>query len=476
MEKTKQIESLSFGDVKGRLSSLLGVPYSQIHIIPMKKEEGKAKVAQVRKTSSGYEVLYNDEYELAHELLHIAYTPFGDEEVSSITNAVEDYRIFCLAEKHDPVLGEFVERREYAYALTKDYKPIEKSPGKNEKILLLVCATDDTFEYSKDKLGLPSYLVDKIRDIKEQIKRNPTIGYLDEHIERVKELLDSKERNESSQGVGLGSKGIAVKDWRDETSGLDTYLNDRFGEFVEADGRMKLGRKFKKRIRTSPKSDPIVEAKFSTAIRRLMKKRELVARYNTTRGRLNSKRVGRYPSNFLFTKRGAPAPSVAIYMLVDLSGSMTGESKLGVVVQAMNAMRNLKVKNLKIHIRGFNCYYWEEWEIGRTSGEVQENNISKYGAGSYNDDAWALSKILKEMDKDSTENKKLIILSDGAFAPSGEYPERDLHAVARGIRYPYVSIGILSEEVRNYYKNTRVANNVRDVASIILGESAGMLK
>ena len=83
------------------------------------------------------------------------------------------------------------------------------------------------------------------------------------------------------------------------------------------------------------------------------------------------------------------------------------------------------------------------------------------------------------MDCDRTPNKKLLILSDGNLETSSNarYQFReDLKMVVETIKYPYISIGILSNAVIDYYKNYRVVSNVGEFISVIGSEINKLLK
>jgi len=120
---------------------------------------------------------------------------------------------------------------------------------------------------------------------------------------------------------------------------------------------------------------------FVEVMKRIVKAKCLGRRESKTGGKLNSKRLGLYPNEYVFTKKTRPSPDTSLYVLADLSGSMVHNGKLEVLSAILEELRLLKIPGLQVNVRGFNLAYWCFSEIGHTVAEIVDINMNSHRGG-----------------------------------------------------------------------------------------------
>ena len=217
------------------------------------------------------------------------------------------------------------------------------------------------------------------------------------------------------------------------------------------------------------------------ALRKILQNKSIGKRTNTLQGKLNSKRLGRFPSNYLFTQKHSPKPETVLYFLVDLSGSMAGP-KLNVVSAFVNSLRKTNVKGLRYEIRGFNRKYFVNDQVPFEMDELTNKCMSKNEAAGGNHDQRWLAKITEEITADPTDNKGLIILSDGQPTPEGEseWCDMELKDVVRKTiienDIPYMSIGIMDGYVEEHYPNSTVVNDTKELVDTLFAQTKALAR
>jgi len=162
----------------------------------------------------------------------------------------------------------------------------------------------------------------------------------------------------------------------------------------------------------------------------------------------------------------------AISLLVDLSGSMSGEK----IEQTFNAVITLaEVLNrlsISTEILGFNDRIYEYQKYGQAiSKEIREKmgsmlqeveDFSDTGKAEWNDDGWALEQTSERLTRQKEKEKFLIVLSDGKPAESSMHPRSkyELHKMIKKVlketdqKLIGLGIGAGTKHVEKYYPNS----------------------
>ena len=173
----------------------------------------------------------------------------------------------------------------------------------------------------------------------------------------------------------------------------------------------------------------------------------------------------------------------AISLLVDLSGSMSGDGKIqetfkGAIVLA-EALNRLSIET---EILGFNDRIYEYQPFGQPmSREVREkmggmlrevDDTSGTGRARYNDDGWALEQASLRLAKQKAAERFLFVLSDGKPEESPMHPRSEfdlskvIAKVMRETDQKLIGLGIGSGtgHVDSFYPNSMANIGVKDMA------------
>ncbi|NCU41809.1 MAG: VWA domain-containing protein [Candidatus Moranbacteria bacterium] len=171
----------------------------------------------------------------------------------------------------------------------------------------------------------------------------------------------------------------------------------------------------------------------------------------------------------------------AISILVDLSGSMSGQ-KIKETFKALIVLSEVLNKlSIKTEILGFNDRLYEYQTFGESfSREIRENmggalrEVDNHNGGraDYNDDGWALQETSKRLARQKVAEKFLMVLSDGVpeESPAHRGSEFDLSRVVNHIMQESdqkligLGIGGGTGHVEKYYPNSLANINVKEMA------------
>jgi cobalamin biosynthesis protein CobT len=181
-------------------------------------------------------------------------------------------------------------------------------------------------------------------------------------------------------------------------------------------------------------------------------------------------------------KRELPSEKdYAISILVDLSGSMSGQ-KIRETFKAVIVLSEVLNKlSIKTEILGFNDRLYEYQTFGESfSREIRENmggalrEVDNHNGGraSYNDDGWALQETSKRLARQKAAEKFIMVLSDGVPEESSAHSgsEFDLNRVVNhimqesGQKLIGLGIGSGTGHVEKYYPNSLANINVKEMA------------
>lgn len=182
-------------------------------------------------------------------------------------------------------------------------------------------------------------------------------------------------------------------------------------------------------------------------------------------------------------KRELPSEKdYAISLLVDLSGSMSGE-KIEETFKAVIVLAEvLNRLSIQTEILGFNDRIYEyqlfgqdisketREKMGGMLGEVEDR--SDTGKARWNDDGWALEQTSERLAAQKAEEKFLVVLSDGVPEESPMHPrsEYDLRSIiehiSRETDQKLIGLGIGSgtEHVDSFYPNSLANVGLEEMA------------
>ena len=167
----------------------------------------------------------------------------------------------------------------------------------------------------------------------------------------------------------------------------------------------------------------------------------------------------------------------AITLLVDLSGSMEGESMRETFKGVVAMAEVLSQLNIPTEIVGFNdkMYLFKAFDEAMTDQIRGKIGTMPTHVGRTTRNGWALSEVSKRLAKQPETVKAVLVFSDGA--PNDKEPEYDLHQVIADIeRSPKrrdqilvgVGLGSGTTYVKDYYTKAYVAGIPFDQMSEIL--------
>lgn len=173
----------------------------------------------------------------------------------------------------------------------------------------------------------------------------------------------------------------------------------------------------------------------------------------------------------------------AISILVDLSGSMKEDDKIGETFKGVVVLSEvLNRLSIPTEILGFNDRLYEYQPFGqpmsqdvreKMGGMLQEvGDFSGTGKARWNDDGWALSVTSERLGRQKATEKFILVLSDGLPVESPRHPQEvyDLQKVVKqvteGTDQKLIGLGIGrgTEHVENYYPNSVANINVHQMA------------
>lgn len=408
---------------------------------------------------------YKSGGELATELGRLIYS---DTSVTSeLVQAVEGVRIQGKYKQDYPQIAEVATDKDYTNRLAQAVAKGTKWKARPS-------------EYGTEADNVSREVNKIIRKLRQELIKDPDEKKAQKYINKLSEYLDSESDKDEANREARRIADTANESKEQRVAQNRTRQNETVADKVDY-------------------LPPRIKMRVFNELKKLAKNRENQRKENTTKGRLQARRLGKYPTPFLFSKKEKPAPDLTVFVLIDLSGSMTrghgAGCKLETVIQIKNELLawNKTQKKVQFDIRGFNAQYYYADQIGNNEHhakqladtiqdngdcmDLEENGETPMG---WNSDGYFLRRTLKEM-QDCRTRKALIILSDGRPAPY-EYDRRhnvDLVEAVKELeksRTPYMSIGIYTDSVKQYYKNSQVIMNLEELPWAIARTVAHFMK
>jgi cobalamin biosynthesis protein CobT len=242
----------------------------------------------------------------------------------------------------------------------------------------------------------------------------------------------------------------------------------------------------------------VSQENFAQQVRRLIQIRAKVQRvYGVKKGKLDQSRLSRicfnapgFNERVFKNKIENKTLDAAITVLVDKSGSMSGEKDLFAMASTLLVNEVCTTLNIPLEILGFT-----DDEVHTAGGreiapvmyiyknfsdiKVSDEDLRKYyGMSSTymhgNPDAenilWAYDRLVKRKEK----KKLLIVMSDGSPAASkggsgiGRYTENVIKEIEASKNVEIYGLGLCSDSVEHYYKANSVVNEPQDIPSKLI--------
>jgi hypothetical protein len=453
---------MKVSEIKARIASMLDV---DLNDITLRKSEQKG--GNIEMKNGKIVITYSDPDVLVHEFLHGCFTP-RDVPPTKLLNALEDRRISAKAYEFDKELAianRNIVSKDDIMGLIKRIKPADESWAAQQKadrdrLLTAICTPKgielDLDEVFKEKFYYPKDMLMDCANKAAMLDDEPSLSKLASVNAFIDSVLDFNEK-ENEQHMD---------------SGFSTFEEDQPN--IKKDVESNLQKSIS--VEDCPELSKTEEFVLRSGIRKIIQNRSIGHKYNSDKGKLESRRLGRYPGKYLFSQKTKPSPETVLYVMADFSGSMYPE-RLEKVRAFLNTALELNIKNFRVEVRGFNTVMFTQDQIPKDGIKFRSRCLedahpeTEVSFCEFNDDAHFLNEIVQEVVQDPTENKALLILSDGQPAPSGVYNIRDLKHIVNTVLLrsgiPYMSIGIESKCVKDYYPKYKVANSTTELTSIL---------
>lgn len=201
---------------------------------------------------------------------------------------------------------------------------------------------------------------------------------------------------------------------------------------------------------------------------------------NFRSGKLNNKKLYRYKcrNTKLFTKKiDRKNKDYSISLLVDISGSMSGEKVKQAMYSAYLISEILHKLKINFEIIGFNLCHFDYKKFSDSYGNKTRKELLKlqYGpsskGGGGNNDAYEVHEAVQRLKKYPDSKKIMIVLSDGCPAPDANFEHLNLKkeiqmAEKNGIIV--FGVGILSTHVFDFYDKCIKIDAVEELPSNLL--------
>jgi Mg-chelatase subunit ChlD len=322
---------------------------------------------------------------------------------------------------------------------------------------------------------------------------------------------------DSEEGEGEGSEGKApgkemVVNWKDivssthDTSEMGSPMNIEWDGKTEGKVDFFTDDSINVREPTESYSSftaaDAAERSFANQVRRLIQATTRTKRVNEMRsGKLDKRNMvrvllpsregGDWNRKVFYDTEETRSLNTAVTVLVDWSGSMSGE-KMQMAAHAAQLLVSTFDRALKVpcEVVAFSAG-WSEMDLCVVKSFAEKNvdsdkigrrltGFSDYTCGNADGDAmiFAAKRLLKR----NEERKILIVLSDGSPSAStnGACEYSVLHAAIKEVRRlgiePY-GIGIMSDSVKTFYGNDcQVVRDARKLPEVLLGTLSTLVK
>jgi len=211
--------------------------------------------------------------------------------------------------------------------------------------------------------------------------------------------------------------------------------------------------------------------------------------FNQKRGRLDTSKIFRVtmPENsaserIFKTKDVSKALDTAVTLLVDYSGSMMCENKIGVASASAVALTNLlNVLRVNTEVLGFtecystdknHLYVFKPFGINVPEDKLVESMSKAFGSISNNADGDSILIAQHRLLQQKNPRKVLIVLSDGS--PAGNrgdvdgFTQKVIKNIESDKKVDILGIGIKDTNVSRLYKHHKVVWNIEKLPEVLI--------
>jgi len=302
-------------------------------------------------------------------------------------------------------------------------------------------------------------------------------------------------------GSDMGKVGINFEPIKG-SSGWD--LTD-YEKFIVVDYPRKTGpehfflpsgfKHFAREYATKVEPKLVSQENFAQQVRRLIQIRAKVQRqYGVKKGKLDQSRLSRicfkapgFSERVFKNKIENKTLDAAISVLVDMSGSMSGEKVLYALASTLLINEVCSTLNLPVEIVGFtdtrDCrgdpqpamFIYKSFQDFKVSDEDLKEYFgcsSKYMSGNPDGEniLWAHDRLIKRKEK----KKILIVMSDGSPAASkcstglAQFTDKVIKEIERSKVVDIYGLGLCSNSVKSYYQSNSVVDNPEEIPSKLI--------
>jgi cobalamin biosynthesis protein CobT len=303
------------------------------------------------------------------------------------------------------------------------------------------------------------------------------------------------------EGSDMGKVGINFEPIK-TSSGWD--LTD-FEKFIIVDYPRQTGperffikssvRQLEKEYATRVQPNLVSQENFAQQVRRLIQiKAKVQTQYGVKKGKLDQSRLSRicfnapgFNERVFKNKIENKTLDAAISVLVDMSGSMSGEKLLYALASTLLVNEVCSTLNIPVEIVGFTdakdnlgadqpamLIYKSFQDLKVSEENIKEyfSSSSRYMSGNPDGEniLWAHDRLLKRKER----KKVLIVMSDGSPAASkcssglGIFTEKVIREIEQGKVVDIYGLGLCSDSVKGYYKANSVVNDPSEIPSKLI--------
>ena len=355
--------------------------------------------------------------------------------------------------------------------------------------------SDGTTDDAKDKLSKSS---DDKTDGKGKLVASEEYKIIE--IELTQEDIDNYSVTIPEDKTGMSKTGINIKPFAETHD--DWNLTD-YNKFVVVNYPKTIGDAqyfhkepgFIKPYKDRVEKHLISQENFAQQVRKLIQVRSRVqTQYGTKKGKLDQSRLSRicfnapgFNERVFKTKIENKTLDAAITVLVDMSGSMSGDKVYNALASTKLVNEVCSTLNIPLEILGFTDVNefgkasdplmfvyksFSDFKVSNDSLEEYFSMSSNYMEGNPDGEniLWAYDRLVKRKEK----KRILIVMSDGSPAASrgmrgiSTFTHQVIEEIEKAKLVNIYGLGLCSDSVKDYYKSHSIVNEPQNIPSKLI--------
>ena len=297
--------------------------------------------------------------------------------------------------------------------------------------------------------------------------------------------------------VGINFEPVALHSGSWDLTDFDKFLVIDYSKGTGRDDHLyedSNTRGFIKEYNSRIKPKLISQENFAQQVRKLIQIRAKVqTQYGTKKGKLDQSRLSRicfnapgFNEKVFKTKIENKTLDACISVLVDMSGSMSGDKAYYALAATQLLNEVCSTLNIPVEILGFTdtyyikptvpaMYIYKGFNDLKVSNDTLEHSFSlssthMEGNPDGENILWAYDRLVKRKEK----KKILVVMSDGSPAASKksfgveQFTLKAIQEIEAAKRVDIDGLGLLSAAVRHYYKSNDVVNSPEEIPSKLI--------